>query len=199
MCQKGFQELQKLTVPPLHFAVQVLLHKCCCSEEGWGLVLPGLPWLSTEMGIQKRHFAGAAPDQVGEEAPLGRRLTLSLSGLRGSAWTMNDTKHKWRDVMWEWWEAKTKYSAAGGKICFLCLAGCCTTRGHESVRVELTPLTKFRKDAVILPRISILRFQNLSTKLTSPLHKHFSSAGFPFQGVCKLCCVQRWVGKASTG
>lgn len=48
-------------------------------------MLPGLPWLSTEIEIQKRCFAGAAPDQVGEEAALGRRLTLSPSGLSGCA------------------------------------------------------------------------------------------------------------------
>lgn len=69
-------------------------------------MLPGLPWLSTEIEIQKRCFAGAAPDQVGEEAALGRRLTLSPSGLSGCAWAMNDSKHKKKDIMWEQWEAK---------------------------------------------------------------------------------------------
>lgn len=76
----------------------ILLCRCCCSEEGWGIMLPGLPCLNTEMGIQKKSFAEAASDQTGEERPLGRRAALAPPGLEACTWAMNDTGDKWRDV-----------------------------------------------------------------------------------------------------
>lgn len=139
MCQKGFLELQKLTIPPLHVAVQMLLLRGRMRTDTARLALLH-HWNGNweEIRCRSRFWSGRRGETSGKMAEPSTswpgRLQMSHEWAR---------THIKRCRVWEWREAEglSARQMEERYVPFACslLAGLEVVGEHCSVRVQLTP------------------------------------------------------------
>lgn len=174
MCQKGFLELQKLTIPPLHFAVQMLLQD---QDSG----CQGCPASTLKREFRRdlwqEHLLvrQKGRDLWGDDCPW-HFLAWEAANEPWMIWNTHEGMSCVR-MMGGW---RTKCSADGGKIRSLLLAHRWQA-WRSGINISLPEWNwhlwsiKCRKDAVILPRILILR-----AEISESQHKASESSAWAF-------------------